>query len=146
MLEWCGSKPEPNLKDILSCRGFIDSVAFEPLSRVLEVKGWVFSPNDPILRLVILLDGRPWQATPPNWEHRPDVAVTLGDSRAAESGWTFSLLVTPDAPAKTYNVNIVVELASGQKIRLVSVAPNGCEVMIPGVSQPMPKNNKPTKK
>ena len=115
LLEGCGSKPEPNLKDTLPCRGFIDSVVFEPLSRALEVKGWVFSPNDPTLRLVILLDGRTWQATPPNWEHRPDVAVALGDSRAAESGWTCSLLLTPDAPAKTYNVNIVVELASGKK-------------------------------
>jgi len=146
LLEGCGSKPEPNLKDILPCRGFVDSVVFEPLSRALEVKGWVFSPNDPTLRLVILLDGRPWQATPPNWENRPDVAVALGDSRAAESGWTCSLLVKPDARAKTYNVNIVVELASGQKIRLPSVAPNGCEVVIPAVSLPMPKNDKPTKK
>jgi hypothetical protein len=146
LLEGCGHKPEPNLQDILPCRGFIDSVAFEPLSRVLEVKGWVFSPNDPILRLVLLLDGRPWQAAPPNMEHRSDVAVALGDSRAAESGWTFSLLVTPDAPAKTYNINIVVELASGQKIKLPSVAPKSCEVSIPGASQPMPKNDKTTKK
>jgi len=55
-------------------------------------------------------------------------------------------LVTPNAPAKTYNVNIVVELASGQKIQLPSLAPNGCEVMIPAASQQMPKNVKPTKK
>jgi hypothetical protein len=146
LLEGCGPKPEPNLQDVLPCRGFIDSVAFEPLSRALEVKGWVFSPNDPILRLVILLDGRPWQATPPNLEQRPDVAVALGDSRAAESGWTFSLLVPPDAAAKTYNVNIVVELASGRKIKLPSVAPKGCEVLIPVVSQPMPKTDKPAEK
>ena len=79
------------------------------------VKGWFISPNDPVLRLVSLLDGRPWQGTPPNWEHRPDVVVTLGDSRAVESGWTFSLLLTSDAAAKIYNVNIVVEMASGKK-------------------------------
>jgi len=84
LLAGCGSKLEPNLQDILSCRGFIDSVVFEPLSRALEVKRWVFSPNDPILRLVIVLDGRPWQAPLPSLVPRPDVAAPLRDTRAAK--------------------------------------------------------------
>lgn len=101
-------------------RGMTDGISFDNTQRTLVARGWVFSPDDPVQKLVFLIDGQPLRAVSPGAEARPDVAAALQDPRAAASGWTISAPVPTNLPAKTYRASVVAELLSGQRLQLES--------------------------
>jgi hypothetical protein len=120
LLTGCG-QPSPKKEPVVHpTRGCVDGVIFDASTRSIKGEGWVFSPDDPVQGLVVLLGGQPLQTNSPSFGPRPDVARYCNDTRAVSSGWSFAVPLPANLPANGYLVTVQANLASGEKFELAS--------------------------
>jgi hypothetical protein len=72
----------------------------------LVISGWAVDPEQPLLGILVTVDGTIWRETRP--VHRPDVAEAMPNLPGAEaSGWRAQLDLT-DWPEDTVLISVVV--------------------------------------
>jgi hypothetical protein len=120
LLAGCGQTVAPKASGPVPPRGMSDGFSFDPSSRSVGARGWVFSPDDPVKGLVVSWDGQPLLTNLPAFGPRPDVSAALKDPRAELSGWGLAVPLPTNFPAKGCGVAVHANLASGAKFELVS--------------------------
>jgi len=153
LLTGCGQPSPKKEPEVHPARGCVDGVTFDASSKNIQVLGWLFSPDDPVQGLVVLLGGQPLQTNSPSFGQRPDVARFFNDTRAVPSGWSFAVPLPANLPAKGYLVTVQANLASGKKFELpssgasllVNVPPVSRLSLSPGGSKKDDAKNKKSK-